>query len=367
MQNKNRYRVAQCSVGVAGSRTLPLILDHPELELVSVWAHTPDRKGVDVGTFIGREPVGIEIIGDFEAIVSADVDCVIYHSETYTRESEAQKDLIRLLSAGKNVVVPWLAELHYPRAGARYAGEFIAKVEAACASGQSSLIMTGTCPGFCTALLPVIMSGAAANVTSIRAQELLDYTSYNKPILTAPEVWAFGHPLDIDVPSFVSPKFLVQGWGTTPAILAASLGYDLEETEFFEHRAPAVNRFEFDYGGIVEPGTIGARWFGLSGKIPDGPELVLEHFTWIGSSENVPADWPVSSPVKPGYRVLVEGYPSMDLHLTTQVDGNDYWGAYAVTATTTTNIVPAVCKAPPGIVSLFDLTVGDLTCRRPPA
>ena len=368
-QPDRRYRVAQCSSGAMGTIALGLVIDDPDLELVTLWAHSPEKAGRDVGTLIGRDPIGIETTNDFDSILSADVDCVLYYSDivgldSVTRESDVKKDLVQILSAGKNVVIPWLSQLHYPDFGARYDGEFIADIEAACASGRSSLVMIGIDPGFCTGVLPLVLSGASSSVKSIRVQEILDHSTFDERRLTAPDFFCFGQPMDHNEPNFINPALVKQGWGTTPALLAAALGYDLDHTEFFEHRAPAISRLEFSNAGVVEPGTIGARWFGLSGKVPEGPEVTFEHFSYVGDS--LPVDWPVPQPVNPGYRVLIEGFPSLDVHLCAHVDGDEFWGAMALTATSTTNIVPAVCDAPPGIIDPFSLSVGDLTHRHKP-
>ena len=37
------------------------MLAHPQLDLVGCWVHAADKDGVDVGTLLGREPIGVVV------------------------------------------------------------------------------------------------------------------------------------------------------------------------------------------------------------------------------------------------------------------------------------------------------------------
>ena len=43
------YRVIQMSTGNVGRYALRGIIGHPELGLVGLWVHSPDKAGKDVG------------------------------------------------------------------------------------------------------------------------------------------------------------------------------------------------------------------------------------------------------------------------------------------------------------------------------
>ena len=72
------YRVIQWATGGVGRAAIEGILDHPELELVGAWVHSDDKVGVDLGTLVGRPPIGITASGDVEALLASDADCVLY-------------------------------------------------------------------------------------------------------------------------------------------------------------------------------------------------------------------------------------------------------------------------------------------------
>lgn len=94
-----KYRVVQWATGQVGRRALPAILDHPELDLVGLWVHSPDKVGKDAGEIAGRRPVGIQATNAVDALLDLQPDCVLY---TPQRMDVAL--VIRMLEQGINVV-----------------------------------------------------------------------------------------------------------------------------------------------------------------------------------------------------------------------------------------------------------------------
>jgi hypothetical protein len=354
-------RVIQCSLGNVGTLNLPILLDRRDLELVGVWCHSPEKAGTDVGELMGRDAVGVRVTGDFDEVVALDADCVLYHSRILGRQDDALAQIARLLRSGKNVVVPWISALQWPEYGRVVDARAVKVVEAACRDGASSLLMTGTDPGFFSDMLPAVLTGVCDRVDSLRVQEVLDYSSFDDERLTAPDFFCFGQPLDHDEPNFVDEVTIVQGWGATPALVAAAVGVEVVSVEHFERRAPAVERVPLGRAGTVEPGTIAARWFGIA-CTTTGPTITWEHVTHV-SPASVPAGWPVRRPLADGYAVRIEGSPTIDLRCDVTEHGNPFWGAYLVTATRCTNALHAVAAAAPGIVTILDLPLGSLTRR----
>ncbi len=52
-------RVVQWATGGVGVAAIKGVLEHPDLELVGCWVHSPDKAGKDVGELIGTEPLGV--------------------------------------------------------------------------------------------------------------------------------------------------------------------------------------------------------------------------------------------------------------------------------------------------------------------
>ena len=83
------------------------------------------------------------------------------------------------------------------------------------------------------------------------------------------------------------------------------------------------------------------------------PAIVIEHVTRL--RDDVAPDWP--QPTGQGcYRIIIEGSPSMqcDLQLVGE-DGDENTAGLVATAMRVLNAVPAVCAAPPGVLSTLDL------------
>ena len=52
------YRIIQWSTGNAGRWALRAAIQSPDLDVVGVWVHSPQKAGVDGGTLAGVDPVG---------------------------------------------------------------------------------------------------------------------------------------------------------------------------------------------------------------------------------------------------------------------------------------------------------------------
>jgi 4-hydroxy-tetrahydrodipicolinate reductase len=99
------YRVIQWSTGNVGIHALRLIARHPDLELVGLWVHSPEKVGVDAGTLAGIEPTGVLATNDVDALLALDADCVCYTATADLRPAEALADMERIAASGKNLVL----------------------------------------------------------------------------------------------------------------------------------------------------------------------------------------------------------------------------------------------------------------------
>jgi hypothetical protein len=108
------YRVIQWSTGNVGRHALRCIARHPDLELVGLLVHSPDKAGLDAGEIAGIEPTGVIASNDIDEILALDADCVSYTATGDLRPGEAVNDMVRILQSGKNVVSSSVVSLIYP-------------------------------------------------------------------------------------------------------------------------------------------------------------------------------------------------------------------------------------------------------------
>lgn len=341
------YRVIQWSTGNVGGYALRGIIGHPDLELAGLWVHGAGKEGRDAGELCGLPPIGVRATRDADALLSMDADCVCYTATADLRPFEAVNDLVRILESGKNVVMSSLVQIVYPPAGPR---EIVEPLQAACAKAGVSCFTSGIDPGFANDVLPIVLASVTERIEEIRVQEVLNYATYDQPEVLFVTM-GFGQPLDA-TPILLMPGVPTLAWGSVLHAIAAALGVELSEVREAHERRPAPETFTIP-AGTVEAGTAAALRFEVAGFTGDKQAIVVEHVTRL--RDDIAPDWP-QPPGAGGYRVLIEGSPRISCEITIAGDdGDENSGGLIVTAMRLVNAIPAVCDAPPGLLSALDL------------
>ena len=133
-------RVAVWSTGGIGSIAIRAVDRRPDLELVGVWVHSPEKVGRDAGELAGGDPIGVTATDDMNAILAEGVDCVVYAAQGPEQDAGSVPDYVRLLSAGVNVVTTSSWALLYPPT---YEPTWRAQLEAAAADGGGVAVRLG--------------------------------------------------------------------------------------------------------------------------------------------------------------------------------------------------------------------------------
>src|ERR1700722_6910074 len=97
-------RVVVWATGGIGSIAIHAIQKRPNLDLVGVWVHSPEKEGKDAGELANGEPIGPKAPNHAHALIAPKPDCVIYAASGPERDALAISDYVRLLEAGINVV-----------------------------------------------------------------------------------------------------------------------------------------------------------------------------------------------------------------------------------------------------------------------
>jgi 4-hydroxy-tetrahydrodipicolinate reductase len=341
------YRVIQWSTGNVGRHAVRLIAGHPELELVGLWVHSEDKAGRDAGEIVGTAPLGVAATNDADALLALDADCVCYTATADLRPAEAIADMARIAAAGKNIVSSSVVPLVYPP---HVADTMRRPLEEACESAGVSCFTSGIDPGWANDLLPLVLSGQCEYIESVRMMEVVNYATYAQPTVLF-DTMGFGKPLDA-TPLILVPGVLSFAWGGTVKVVGAGLGVEIEELEEVHERLPAEETIDLGFG-VVEQGTTAALRFEVRGLVNGVPRVILEHVTRLDDA--LAPDWP--QPVgHSGYRVIVTGNPSYTCDVQMMGDDGDHnTGGLVGTAARIVNTIPAVCDAPPGLLSVLDL------------
>jgi 4-hydroxy-tetrahydrodipicolinate reductase len=340
------YRVIQWATGTVGIHAVPALAAHPDLDLIGLWVHSPEKAGRDAGEICGVGPLGVTATNDADALLAQDADCVCYMANSDLRPGEVVDDLATMLASGKNVVNTSFVPLLYPRVAGPGVHD---RLQAACLEGSTSFYTSGIDPGFGNAGLAISALALCREVRTVRMMEIVNYATWNNPF-TMMDIMGFGKP-DTRSSLLLAPGSIALAWGPVIQLVADALDVPLEGiTETYEV-LEAGEAFDVA-SGRIDKGTISGIRFEVQGMIGGEPRIVVEHVTRL-RDEDAP-HWPQGH----GYRILVEGDPSLklELELSSPHGDHNYAGCLA-TAMHVINAIPHVCAAEPGVLTCLDLPV----------
>lgn len=341
------YKVIAWGTGTVGQEMARAIIDHrSDLEIVGARVYSETKSGIDIGTLVERDPIGVTATTDIRAILALNADCVLY-----TPRNTSIDDVCALLRSGKNVATT--AFLFHPQ---RIATADRDRLLTACREGGTSVHGSGINPGNLSSALPLTLSGMSRTINKLTLQERADWSVYESTSITFDNM-AFGRPVDEINPTaneflaFNSAIFTEQVW-----LLGDALNAGLDEVSATVEAVPAKADHQiFDH--LLRAGTTaGQRWNWRGTR--NGEVLVEIETLWTVGGEH-PEHWPRP---QHGWTLTIEGDPSMQAHFialasfTRAARMEEHVRAASVaTAMQVLNAVPAVCEAPPGFATAADL------------
>lgn len=339
-------RVVQWSTGGVGRIAVRVLAQRPDLELVGVWVHDPDKVGRDAGELAGIDAIGVDATDDRDALLALRPDCICYAASGESRPRQCIDDLCEMLAAGIHVVTTSVPGLVHPPA---FDAEAVARLEKACREGGASLYASGIEPGFAGDALVLALSTMSHRIDSVRTQEIFSYADY--PVaFTMFEVFGFGkdpdHRCIMEMPGIQQAS-----WGPPVRMVADHLGARLDGIRETYEKRTSDRRIEVA-SGVIEPGTVAAVRFETIGVVAGRDAIVIEHVNRV--APDVAPDWP-SAERDGTYRILVEGDPSFACELTLGTPSSFTQQGMIATTMRIVNAIPYVCAAPPGLLSSMDL------------
>lgn len=334
-----RLRVIQWATGNIGTRALRALIEHPELELVGLQVNDPAKAGRDAGELCGVAPVGIAATTSVDGIVALDADCVLY-----MRQGTDIGELSRLLASGKNVVTT-RGDFHHP---ASMDAAVRVEIEAACATGGTSIYSTGSSPGFVTEALAFPLLSLLRRLDCLTIDEFANMETRDSPDLLF-NVMGYAQPM---APFDQRRAEHLKGdFGSSLAQVAEAAGIEVERWEAFGELAGATRDLTIA-AGTIPHGTVAAQRITVQG-LRGGQPVLRFRANWYCSREIDRPGWELR---ESGWRVQVAGDTPLDVSITFPVAPEDY-AAFTpgLTAHRAVNAVQAVCAAAPGIRTTADL------------
>ena len=336
--------------GFVGRMVIPEVVRHPAFELVGVGVSNPDKVGRDAGELCGIGPVGITATDDVESLIALQPDALVHYGPTAAHAADNIGLMGAFLRAGVDVcstaMTPWVwpsMALNPPA--------WVDPITEACEAGKASCFTTGIDPGFANDLFPMTLMGLCAEVRTVKALEILDYTNYEGDYEAE---MGIGREPEF-TPLLEHRDILVMSWGATVPMIAHAVGIELDEisTTWEKWVTPEPVR---SAKGEIAPGRVAAIHFTIDGVVRGEPRISLEHVNRVGA-DSAPS-WPRGHQ-DDVYRVEIVGTPSITQETAfrfTDGSGRDAAAAGCLaTGLRALNAVPAVNDLPPGWVTPLDL------------
>lgn len=342
-------RVIVWSTGGVGSIAIDAVHRRPDLELVGVWVHSPDKVGRDAGELAGIEAIGITATNDADALIALAPDAVVYAASGPERDAGAVPDYLKLLGAGINVLSTSSTSLVYPPS--YFAAEWRDQLDAAARAGDASFYASGIFPGFASDQLALLMTTQSKNIRTVTATEIALNDHY--PVADVMmDGMGFARPLDFE-PMLKTPGFIEMAWKAPIHLIAKGLGVQIEEINGTLDREVTHRDIEVAFG-TIPAGSCGAVRTRAAGVVNGREAIVIEHI--IRMSRDVAPNW-LTSDCDATYRVDIEGEPDIHCAMTMGAAEGHAAGhaAMAATAMRVVNAVPYVVDAPAGLLSSLDI------------
>ncbi len=333
----DRLRVIQWNTGKVGKLSLRAILDDPRLDLAGVYAHSPDKVGVDAGKLCGRPDCGVLATDDVDALVALGADTVLY------TPFEANLDqAVKLLENGMDVVS---TNLFLNVGGVQ--GEVRDRLEVACLKGNSSIYITGINPGWVNAITTA-MTAICRNVESVSLTESADCSVYESV-----ETWSF---LGMGETGGSTPALLerAQNWlilfRDAVQRVGDALEYSFEDIEFFCEYATAAEKVDLGWF-CMEKGTNAALRGGWNGKVGGRTAVNLTVFWYL--TRKLAEGWDIDDDQ---YHLVIKGDPDIDTRI--RFTPPEHWSNHdwdTMTAMPAVNALFDIKAARPGVLGLRDV------------
>jgi len=333
------YRVVQWATGNIGTRSLREVIAHPDLGLVGVGVHSPQKLGLDAADLCDlASSTGVTSTHAIDDVIALRPDCVLYMPQQCDFD-----EVCRLLEAGINVVTT-RGEFHHPPSldpGVRE------HVETACTRGSSSIHSTGSSPGFISEAVPLALTSIQRRLNQLVIDEFADLSQRNSPELLF-ELMGFGAD-----PASFDPRRWAHGatsFGPSLRLLAEALSLPLDDVTATGEVAVAARDITIAAGELSK-GTVAAQRMVVNGMRRDRPLLVFRA-NWYCTTELDPP-WDLRDT---GWRVSVDGDAPLDVELRFPVSLDRMAETTpGYTANRAVNAVTVVCDALPGIRTTIDL------------
>jgi len=322
-----KVRVVQYGLGPIGIGIVETLIRRPWVELVGAIDVDKTKMGKDVGQFLKNpKKLGV-IVSDREEVLERTMPQVVTHStSSYIKTIYPQ--LEGMLNHGASIVST-AEEVAYPFVKNP---DVALKLDTLAKSNKAVLLGTGVNPGFLLDTLVVVLSGACQDVTSIRAERVVDASRRRLSLQRKIGVGLMPAEFDRRVAEGVIKHV---GLPESVGLIALAMGWKIGEIQ--ERITPIVAEKEVnsDFFKVPSGAVAGVRQ--VAKGILAGQELVVLDLRMCLGAQN------------PHDSILIEGVPPIDMTIKGGIHGDQSTPAIIV------NSIPKLRYLEPGLRTMIDL------------
>lgn len=324
-------KIVSYGIGVIGKRLATHLLSKEGVEIVGAIDINPAIVGKDLGEVLGKEKIGVIISDDVDKVLSETKPDIVCHTTmSYLRQTYDQ--FAGILKHGVNIVST-CEELGYPYVE-KEATELAKKLDKIAKENGATMLGTGINPGFLMDTLPIFLSGPCEQVESMYIARQMDAATrripFQKKIGAGMTVAEYRDAIDNHkITGHVGLEQSMQ-------MIADALGWTLDEIKV-DMPEPVTFDEEVKSDAITVPAGYAAGGKQMAYGISGGKTLLTMDFkAYIGADEEFDS-------------VSIKGVPPINNKITPCVHGDH--GTIAMT----TNMIPHVINAEPGLKTMAEL------------
>jgi hypothetical protein len=175
---RSPFRVAVYGTGRAGTELVRACLQRTDVRVVAGITTTPDKQGADLGAITVGRPIGVDVVGDLDAVLSGDDVDVLVHAGLGAPH-EVAAILGPCAEAGIDAIT--VSGLIHP-ATALGACNAAALHERA-VRGNARIVGTGVNPGFLLDTLAATWASMVSRVDRLTARRVADIRTWGDGVL----------------------------------------------------------------------------------------------------------------------------------------------------------------------------------------
>jgi len=325
-------RVVVMGIGAIGKMLTKELLNKPGFEIVGAIDIDPNKVGRDVGEVIGLgKNIGVIVSNNIDEVLkNSKPDVVIHMTSSYLKDVYPQ--ILNIVKYGVNVVSS-CEELSYPFI---VDAQISSKLDAEAKRYGSTILATGINPGFLMDTLVITLTASCIKIEKINVTRHM-----NASIRRGPFQKKIGAGLTVE--EFKNKLYTKEisghvGLEQSIALIASALKVKLDKILVNEVEPIISDKYVKTEHVEVFPGYVAGLKQVAHGIVNGNIFITLNFIAYVGAVEDYDA-------------IDIIGIPEIHERISPCVHGD--WGTISMLI----NVIPKVIKAPPGLLTMKDITI----------